>query len=137
MRTLIEEAGLESSIAVDSAGTAATHVGEPPDARSVRAAKARGTVLVHRARAFRPQDIARFDHVLAMDQRNLTALVALALDEEKQKIELLRVYDRTASSGAEVPDPYYGGERGFEDVFDIAERACRGLLAYLRERHGL
>ena len=138
MRRLIRAARLDEIIFVDSAGTAAFHVGELPDARSRRAANARATPLEHRARAFRQDDFDRFDLVLAMDRQNLTALRELASNEDaRAKIELLRAYDPTAPAGAEVPDPYYGGARGFEEVLDIAERACEGLLARLRERHAL
>ncbi len=138
MRHLAAKAGLADRFEIDSAGTAAYHAGEPPDERATTAALGRGVRLVHRARAFAASDFERFDHVLAMDRENLGALRRMApSDAARDKIELLRRWDPTAPGGAEVPDPYYGGARGFEEVLDIAERACAGLLADLRERHGL
>jgi protein-tyrosine phosphatase len=138
MRHLAKAAGVDEALHIDSAGTAAYHVGEEPDARTVSAARARGIHLRHRAQAFRADDFDRFDHVLAMDRSNLSTLQRMAPSREaKEKLALLRSWDPTAQEGAEVPDPYYGGDDGFEEVLDIAERACAGLLAHLREKYGL
>jgi protein-tyrosine phosphatase len=130
---VLEEEGLEAAVEVESAGTGDYHVGDPPDPRSARAAAARGVRLRGRAAQFTRRDFARFDLVLAMDERNLEHLRRLApTPAERAKVRLLREFDPGAPEGAEVPDPYYGGEDGFGAVLDICEAACRGLVAHLR-----
>jgi protein-tyrosine phosphatase len=123
MRALIRERGLEDRIEVDSAGTGGWHVGAPPDARATEAARRRGIVLEGAARRFSVEDFDRFDVILAMDSENLRDLRALAPDDEaRAKVRLLR------GPGLDVPDPYYGGADGFENVLDHVEEACRRLL---------
>jgi protein-tyrosine phosphatase len=137
MRHLVREAELEHAIEVDSAGTAAYHAGEPPDRRSQAAARRRGIALGGRARRFEKRDFSRFDYVIAMDGDNLADLLDLAPDGHDEKVRLLRSFDPTSPADAGVPDPYYGGERGFDDVVEIVLAGCQGLLAELRRRHGL
>jgi len=133
MRKLVAEAGLAQKIDVDSAGTAAYHVGERADSRSREAARRRGIDLTSRGRAFESADFDAFDYLLAMDLENLMNLRALARSErDKEKIHLLRSFDPEAPPQAEVPDPYYGGEQGFERVLDLCEAACSGLLDTIR-----
>lgn len=134
MKRLVDDAGLSSEIHIDSAGTAAYHVGEAADRRSAEVARSRGVELTSRARKFERGDFARFDYVLAMDRSNLSDLMSIAPDAgARDKIRLLRSFDPTAPENAPVPDPYYGGPSGFEDVYDICERACRGLLEHISE----
>jgi protein-tyrosine phosphatase len=129
---LVEQAGLTGQFFIDSAGTSAYHVGEPADARSQAAAKIRGVQLRSVARQFEAADFERFDYVLAMDQENMRALGALVPDRAtRKKLHLLRSFDAQSPVGAGVPDPYYGGGRGFDEVFDICFAACQGLLAHL------
>jgi protein-tyrosine phosphatase len=128
-RHLAARAGLE--VVIDSAGTAAYHAGELPDPRSRRAAEARGIVLDHRARQVVVADFARFDWVLAMDRTNRDDLLARAARDQRSKVRLFRSFDPAAGEEAEVPDPYYGGPRGFEEVLDQCERASAGLLRFL------
>jgi protein-tyrosine phosphatase len=135
MRHLVERAGLASTITLDSAGTGAWHVGQPPDPRTTHAAATRGYDLSKlRARQFTPQDFAEFDLVLAMDRQNLANLERLAQRSAARvpPIKLFRSFDPSAAAGAEVPDPYSGGPSGFEEVLDICERACAGLLDHAR-----
>lgn len=133
-RHLVAEAGLDDRLEIDSAGTAAYHAGESPDRRSAATARRRGVSLVGRARQFIREDFERFDHVLAMDRSNLDALLRLApSDTARAKVRLLRDHDPDSPPGAEVPDPYYGGPDGFDDVFDICMAACRGLLRELSD----
>jgi protein-tyrosine phosphatase len=131
MRALVRDAGLEGGIEVDSAGTGGWHAGEPPDARATAAAHRRGVTLDGAARQVRPEDFDAFDLLVAMDRENLRALLAIAPDEEAAaKVRLLREFDG-AGAGApdlDVPDPYYGGERGFDNVLDLVQASCRGLL---------
>lgn len=138
MAALVDEAGLAHAIAVDSAGTGAYHVGEPPDARARATARARGVMLGGKAAHFTARDFARFDYVVAMDESNRADLLALARDDgQRAKVHLLRSFDPGSLPEAGVPDPYYGGPDGFDEVFDICLAGCRGLLARLRAGHGL
>ena len=135
MRGLVREAGLEGEIEIDSAGTGGWHVGAPPDERATAAAGRRQIRLEGAARQFEPGDFDRFDLILAMDESNRSELLAQAPDDDaRAKVRLLREFD-PASEGApdlDVPDPYYGGDEGFEHVLDLVESACRGLLDALR-----
>jgi protein-tyrosine phosphatase len=129
MRSLVREAGLEDAVEIDSAGTGSWHVGHPPDARSTEAARARGITLEGAARQVTPADFERFDLLIAMDAANRRELQRLAPDDAaRAKIRMLRAGD------LDVPDPYYGGEDGFEHVLDGVEEGCRALLAEVRER---
>lgn len=134
MLRLVADAGLTKAISIDSAGTGAYHEGELPDPRSRAAARRRGLELVSRARQFTRADLDRFDLVIAMDRRNLRHIEALAAGRAAPVIALLRSFDPTAPPDGEVPDPWSGGEAGFEEVLDQCERACAGLLAHVRER---
>lgn len=130
MRHLVAEAGLAERVTIDSAGTGAWHVGEPPDRRSAEAAARRGITLEGAARQVRVEDFAEFDLLLAADRRNHADLLRLAPDDAaRAKVRMLRDFE--PGEGGDVPDPYYGGPRGFDDVLDIVERACRGLLTSL------
>ena len=132
MRHLIARAGLAREIEVDSAGTGDWHVGEPRDRRSRAVGKARGIPLEGEARQFTSDDFDGYDHVIAMDRSNRDELLRLARGPaDKAKVRLLRSFDPAAPADAEVPDPYFGGPRGFEEVFDICEAACRGLIEEL------
>jgi protein-tyrosine phosphatase len=134
MQRLIDDAGLAARISIDSAGTAAYHTGELPDERTRIAARRRGIELTHRARQFTAADLDRFDLVVAMDRQNLHRLQQLARGRGQPPLVMLRSFDATAAPGAEVPDPWGGGDEGFEEVLDQCERACAGLLAHARER---
>jgi len=134
MEKLVADAGLQSRITLDSAGTGSWHVGELPDPRSREAALLRGYDLSHRARQFVDADLARFDLVLAMDRSNLRHLQVMARGRTGPRIDLLRAFEPGAPAGAEVPDPYAGERDGFELVLDICERACTGVLEYARAR---
>lgn len=135
MEHLAREARLDHKLVIDSAGTGAWHVGELPDSRACAAATKRGYALTHRARKFTPADFDRFDLVIAMDRDNFDHLQRIARGRTHvPPIRMLRSFDTTAPEGAEVPDPYAGDEDGFEEVLDICERACRGLLDYVCSR---
>lgn len=136
MRKLVREAGLQESIAIDSAGTGGWHVGDPPDERATVAALRRDITLEGKARKVCPEDFERFDLILAMDSSNERDLRRIAPDEEaRMKVRLLREFD-PASVGLDdldVPDPYYDSARGFEIVLDQVQAACAGLLQHVRE----
>jgi protein-tyrosine phosphatase len=138
MRTLVRQQGLDDYIEVESAGTGTWHLGEQADSRARATAKARGVTLDRRAQQFSRESFDRFDYVLVMDesiQRTIRELSPKAADREK--VHVLRDFDPESPKGARVPDPYYGGPEGFEEVFDICDAACRGLLAHLRAAHAL
>ncbi|HEY3787090.1 MAG TPA: low molecular weight protein-tyrosine-phosphatase [Steroidobacteraceae bacterium] len=122
------------SIEVDSAGTAAYHIGQPPDRRTQEAALRRGYDLsARRARVLEPQDFGAFDLILAMDRENLAALRRRSPKSAHERIRLLLEFAPEADM-MEVPDPYYGGPNGFEQVLDLIEQAARGLLTHVRAR---
>jgi|TARA_B110000495_G_scaffold202206_1_gene221670 protein-tyrosine phosphatase len=129
-RHFVNEAGLNEEITVDSAGTHAYHVGEPPDRRAMAAAERRGVSLVGlKARRVTDDDFERFDHIIAMDEDNLIRLQEQSTDEYRDKISLFLSF--AVDTETEVPDPYYGGGAGFERVLDLVEKASRGLLETL------
>jgi len=134
-RHLVEEQGLEHLVEIDSAGTGAWHVGNPPDHRALATAARRGISMAgQRARKVRGDDFERFDYVLAMDRDNLADLLAMAPSRQHDRIRLfLDFAPRLGES--EVPDPYYGGESGFDHVFDLVEAASDGLLEAIRRTH--
>ncbi len=136
--SLVEEEGLTGKILVDSAGTSGWHVGEPADTRARATARERGVELPSRARQFMEDDFELFDYVLAMDCSNRDDLRELAPHEEAfEKVHLFRDFELGTPGAADVPDPYYGGPRGFDEVFDLCEASARGLLARLRDEFDL
>lgn len=133
-RTVAGKKAPELELEIDSAGTHSYHVGHPPDDRARAAALRRGIDLSGiRARQVEPSDFTRFEYILAMDESNLSILRGM---HEKGRTEQVRLFLDFAGKGSEreVPDPYYGGENGFEHVLDLIEDASEGLLAYLVER---
>lgn len=134
-RQHLREAGLDGRVEVDSAGTHDYHVGNPPDRRARQAGARRGYSLDGlRARQVEVADFGRFDYVLAMDMDNLQHLMRLCPPEYAHKLALFMEHARTFQS-REVPDPYYGGPSGFEQVLDMVEDASRGLIEHLKRRH--
>lgn len=134
-RELIRTEGLERTITVDSAGTHAYHVGKPPDVRARDTALKRGVALDDlRARQAESDDFLVFDYVLAMDQDNYHELMRICPAGMEDKLGMFLDYAPHVGT-REVPDPYYGGPRGFEQVFDLVEAAARGLLDDIRRRH--
>jgi len=137
-RQLVREAHLDGHIRIASAGTGDWHVGRPPDPRMCATAASHGVDLSQqRAQVLTSGLLASFDHVLVMDADNLRDARALTRDPELvRRIALFRDFDPEPGDG-HVPDPYYGGREGFEQVFTIVERTARALLGHLRQLHGL
>ena len=132
-RHQVKTAGLEDVIYIDSAGTHDYHTGEPPDKRAQRAALQRGYEMKDlRARQVRKQDFEAFHHILAMDKDNLLLLRQHCPPQHTHKLGLMMQYSENFSEHEEVPDPYFGGDQGFEEVLDMAEKAGQGLLDYIR-----
>jgi protein-tyrosine phosphatase len=137
MLHMLREEGLADVVEIDSAGTGSWHIGHPADERSAKAARARGIALTSRARQVDAADFESFDLILAMDRANYQELHAMAPDDDaRERVKLLREYDpeAVAAGELEVPDPYYGGPDGFEDVLDLITRACEGLLGEVRSQ---
>lgn len=128
-RSHLADHGLGDAVEVDSAGTIAYHAGEPADPRMRSAAERRGYRLDSRARRVRPDDLDRFDLIVAMDRQNLADLRDLAAVHGAASDKLRLLSDFLLEGGAaDVPDPYYGGAQGFETVLDMIEAACPALL---------
>jgi protein-tyrosine phosphatase len=127
-RKLAQERASHLQIEIDSAGTHDYHVGEPPDRRAISAAARRGIDLSGlRARMVEEADFERFDLLIAMDRLNREILLDRSPEEHRERVRLLMEF-APAADVEDVPDPYYGGPLGFEQVLDLVEEASRGLL---------
>jgi len=130
---VLRREGLKDEVFVDSAGTGAWHVGEPPDQRAQRSASLRGLDLSsQRARRIAPEDCQNFDYILTMDEENYRAVASLCRGSAVVRPFLDFAKD---APEREIPDPFYGGSEGFERVLDLVEEASEGLLNDIRERH--
>ena len=133
MRKIVEERGLKDKIIIDSAGLTSYHEGELPDNRMRAHAAKRGYKLTHLSRPVKSDDFKEFDLIIGMDDENIKGLNRIAsTNQEKHKIHKMTEYlvNKVATT---VPDPYYGGAAGFENVLDILEDACQGLMNSLRK----
>ncbi|MDJ0510940.1 MAG: low molecular weight protein-tyrosine-phosphatase [Crocosphaera sp.] len=134
MNYLIQQKGLDGQIICDSAGTSSYHIGASPDRRMRAAAARRGITLVGEARQFDVSDFEKFDLILAMDRSNYQDILRLDRDNlYREKVRLMCDY-ASQYQDKEVPDPYYGGEAGFDHVIDLLLDACEGLLQETRSR---
>ncbi len=125
---LAQQRGVADRFSVDSAGTGGWHIGKGPDPRSVAVARKHGVALPSRARQVRGDETEHWNLVLAMDTQNRIDLLDLGFDASK--VRVIRVFDPTADA-EDVPDPYYGGDDGFEHVYAMLLAACNGLLEHL------
>lgn len=134
MNHLLAKEGLVGQVVCDSAGTSAYHIGEPPDRRMTAAAQRRGIAMQGRARQFTAQDFERFDLILAMDRDNFEAIAHLdPAGRYPNKVKLMCEFC-TQHTLKEVPDPYYGGPAGFDQVITLLEDACAGLLSFVQQQ---
>ena len=137
MNHLIEQAGFSDKIICDSAGTAGYHIGAPPDRRMTAAAERRGIILKGEARQFQKADFENFDLILAMDRDNYRNILSLdPTGKYRDKVRLMCDF-ATHHREREVPDPYYGGTEGFNQVIDLLLDACEGLLQYVVKTYAL
>lgn len=135
-KALVKNKGEEKLFEIDSAGTYAYHEGEPADARMQRHAIKRGYDLTSISRPFDPNtDWDRFDYIVAMDHNNYNNLVQMARDKNNLKKLFKMMHFANDSSYDEVPDPYYGGDEGFELVLNLLENAGEGLYRFLKKKH--
>ena len=119
----LQQKGIQDQFEVDSCGTANYHIGDAPDSRSVANARKNGVTINHIGRQLQEEDLDYYDLILAMDKSNLSNIFKLQSKEEQiEKIKLMREFD-PLENGEEVPDPYYGGDKGFQNVFDILNRS--------------
>ena len=132
---LVNREKLDQKIIVTSAGTSSWHIGDLPDERMRQKAQSKGIQLESRARQFQRIDFNRFNLVLAMDHSNLARLEEIAPSNlSPEKLMLFRSFDPENKDGLDVPDPYYGGSKGFEEVYQMVERTCPPLLDYIKYR---
>ncbi len=134
-RQKIKDLGWEEKVSCDSAGTANYHIGDDPDNRSVRVATDHGIPISHKGQQFTRGLAKEFDYWIAMDQSNLRKMI-IVFGEKPENLLLMRNFD-TQENGTDVPDPYYGGQDGFENVFQILDRSIDEFLSSLKEKHGL
>lgn len=130
---LVAKESLQSKIEIDSAGTSGYHQGEPADARMRDHAKKRGYSLDSKSRQFVKEDFDKFDYIIVMDNKNLRDVLALASNDQASKVTTFVQYCENFDID-HVPDPYFGGPAGFENVLDIVEDGCAGLLQQLQKR---
>lgn len=132
-QNLVNQAGLDQDFEIESAGTIGFHQGKAPDSRMQRAMRARNIPIIGRSKQLDSFDMEYFDLILAMDKENFDGAISIARgDVQRAKVKLFCNYC-TEHEVSEVPDPYYGGDRGFEDVMDLIEDGCQGLLRNLTE----
>jgi protein-tyrosine phosphatase len=128
-----EQLGLRSHFTIDSAGTSGLHAGENADPRTIENAKTNGIAINHRARQFQETDFDNFDHIIVMDESNKANVLKLAQSEiHRKKVHMMRKWDKNHPNSP-VPDPWYGGSEGFQEVFDILNRSTRELLLSIKE----
>lgn len=134
----ILEDGLEKKIFVESAGTSGWHIGDRPDPRSIEVARENGIDLDSYGRKAISDDFAEFDYIIAMDQNNFADMRSLDGSSKKgaAKLYVMRDFDEIGK-GQDVPDPYYGGDEGFNYVFELLDRSCRNLLEEIKETNHL
>ena len=132
----VDEAGLAGRVSVDSCGTGDWHVGQPMDRRAAATLTAADyDPTLHRARLFEPAWLDDHDLVLAMDEQNLADVLGSTTGPDRDRVRLFRDFD-PVGTGGEVPDPYYGGDAGFEEVLGMAERTSIALVAALQKALG-
>ena len=129
----LKKKSLERFLEVDSCGTSNYHIGDSPDSRTIANAEKNGVTIEHCCRQFTTNDLIDFDYILAMDHSNYRNILRLVKDQSHtEKVMLMRDFD-PIGKGEEVPDPYYGGEKSFQEVFEILDRSTENFLNHLRQ----
>lgn len=133
----IQQFGIEHRFIVDSCGTGNYHIGQQPDPRTVSNARRNGVRINHACRQLQAQDLIDFDYILAMDASNLSNILKLPnAANYADKIMLMREFDPDGK-GREVPDPYFGGEDGFQEVFEMLDRTMHHFIKHLKHSHAI
>ncbi|WP_420385671.1 low molecular weight protein-tyrosine-phosphatase [Roseivirga sp.] len=135
-RFKVKEKGLSDHFIIDSCGTSDYHIGENPDKRSLGNARKNGVDYMHKGRQLKEKDFYEFDYILPMDELNINDVQRIRPEDATAKVLKMRAFDDQYEN-SDVPDPYYGGENGFQLVFDILERSTHNLLEDLVEKHDL
>ena len=129
LQKIVDENNQSKNFVIDSSGISGFHVGEDPDSRMQKVAESKGFQMTHRAKQLKRGDLEKFDLIFAMDEENYQGVLRLADSPElKKKVHMFREFDPQGSSGDSVPDPYYGGEEGFEEVFQIISRTSQNIF---------
>lgn len=129
----IKKKKLDHLFTVDSCGTANYHIGDSPDSRTIANAKKNGVAIDHCGRQFSAKDLNDFDFILAMDKSNYQNILRLLKDQSHaEKVKMMREFD-PIDKGADVPDPYYGGEKHFQEVFEILNRSTENFLSHIEK----
>jgi len=137
LKKKVNERGLASRVEVDSCGTSNYHIGDNADPRTIASASKHGVPMDHCARQLTTEDLDRFDFIFAMDKSNYHNILRLANGNDVTgKVKLMREFD-PVRDGDEVPDPYHGGEKDFQEVFDILNRSTDRFLGFLKEEFGI
>ncbi len=138
---IVKERGYENQLSSDSAGTSNYHIDECPDARTYEVAEKNGLQLDHLGRQIRKSDFQEFDYILAMDNANYADIMAFRKKHFTEPREMPEIYKMRKFEGlqeiADVPDPYFGGSKGFDQVYDILYNSINGFLDFLEEKHDL
>lgn len=138
MRHMTKEHMMEDYVDIDSAGIGSWHAGELPDRRMRSHGSAHGYDFSSRARQIKQEDMQRFDHIIVMDDENYKDVTAMArTDEQRRKISRMTDFCKHHPGHTAVPDPYYGGDRGFELVIELLEDGCKELLKQIAQKHGV
>ena len=135
LKKKLKEKGMDSWVEVDSCGTSNYHIGNNADPRTIANASRHGVPIQHCARQLTAKDIESFDFIFAMDRSNYENIVRLSNGRDlSHKVKMMREFD-PLSKGGEVPDPYHGGEKDFQEVFDILDRSTEKFTAYLTDEY--
>jgi protein-tyrosine phosphatase len=130
----VSEKGLSNHFEIDSCGTSTYHIGEQPDLRTIANAIKNGIELYHKGRQLIYLDFLNYDYILPMDQSNKRDVEKLRPEDAKAEVLMMRYFD-PLNKDADVPDPYYDGEKGFQEVFEILDRSSSTLLDFLIQKH--
>ncbi len=136
-RTTVQNAGLSDHFEIDSAGTSGWHIGEPPDHRATQTAMTRGIDLSkQRSRKVKQADFSEYDYIIAMDRDNYASLMGTSSQGTQSKVRMFLEFAPKVHE-TEVPDPYYGGQNGFDHVLDLVQAASEGLLKHIMTERNL
>lgn len=135
LKKKVKDKGMESWVEVDSCGTSNYHIGDNADPRTIASARRHGVPIEHCARQLTAKDLESFDFIFAMDKSNYQNILRLSNGKDwSHKVKMMREFD-PLTKGGEVPDPYHGGEKDFQEVFDILDRSTEEFTAYLSEKY--
>lgn len=133
LKKKVKDQGMDSWVEVDSCGTSNYHIGDNADPRTIANAKMHGVPIEHCARQLAVDDLESFDFIFAMDKSNYQNILRLSNGKAQKNVRMMREFDPLGKG--EVPDPYHGGEKDFQEVFDILDRSTDGFIDHLKKQH--